>query len=297
MARLVPGLLRVLLLTFPATWANANERSATLRQEGNWCVCETEHYEVWSSSATGSVKATGVLCESIHESLREIWCSESAEPNWKSQCVVVLHARAEDYACAVAQPGTRSVGCTTLQVDHGKVTFRRIDIRCDRPNWRSSALPHELTHAVLADRLSGHPLPLWADEGLAVLSEAPTTRRAREAVLMESVQRGRQFRVRELLAQGELPAPERRDLFYSQSAMLVALLIERVGPAGFLAYVERADSVGDDAALRECCGIDGVAGLDRLAHARANAALAGIFDAAADKTAIAARETIRSAKN
>jgi len=294
MARLFSVVLRGLLLTLPTSWATADEPSAWVRQEGSWCVCETDHFSVWGSPAAGNVQQSAKLCESLRESLHETWCAGSSAEQWTSKCVVVLHAKAADYAVAVSQPGTRSVGCTTLQVDQGRVTFRRIDIRCDRSNWSSSALPHELTHVILADRLSGEPLPLWADEGLAVLAESASTQKAREAVLVGAVRQNRTFSVTDLLRQEVLPRPEKRDVFYSQSTALVGLLIERAKPAGFLAYLERARLVGNDAALRECYGVDGVAGLEDLWRERADAVLTGV---PANQTAIAARGAKASAKN
>lgn len=294
MARLVTALLRVLLLSLPAAWASAGEPSLPTRKIGSWCVCETDYFAVWGSPGTGSVVNTAMRCESLRASLQDLWYEDAAAEKWRSKCVVVLHAHAEDYASAVALPGTRSVGCTTLQVDRGCVTFRRIDLRCDRSNWRSSALPHELTHVVLADRVAGRPLPLWADEGLAVLSESLSTRKAREDILIAAIRRGRTFPIGELLGREGLPVPERRDVFYSQSSALVALLVERAKPAGFIAYLERSRAVGDDAALRECCGIEGMEGLEELWRARANAALAGVLNEKPDKTAIAARVTGKS---
>jgi hypothetical protein len=138
---------------------------------------------------------------------------------------------------------------------------------------------------VLAERLGGQPLPLRADEGLAVLAESASTQKARETVLVDAVRSKRTFRVNDLLRQEVLPPTEKRDVFYSQSTALVGLLIDHAKPAGFLAYLERARQIGNDAALRECCGVDGVAGLEELWQARANAVST---DDSAGETAIAA---------
>ncbi len=175
MKRALFALTYVICAGFVTPWAYAGEQTVAVRQEAGWVVCETAHFAVWASISTDEAKTTARLCETLHRELQSVWF-ERLPSAWPSKCVVVLHAHAADFAAAISQPGTRAVGCTTLQVDRGAVKFRRIDLRCDRPNWRSSALPHELTHAVLADRLNGRPLPLWADEGLAVLAEPETTR-------------------------------------------------------------------------------------------------------------------------
>jgi hypothetical protein len=254
----------VLCFGFVAPWASAGTEPVSFRQVQGWSVCETEYFAVWGSVGNGQTEKTAKLCETLRDGLSRIWFEASTPPRWPSKCVIVLHAEAEAFANAVAQPGTRAVGCTTLQIDRGHVTFRRIDLRCDRPNWQSSALPHELTHAVLADRLAGEPLPLWADEGLAVLSEAEVTRQSRDEALLKVVRDGRSLPVSQLLRLQSQPPAEQREAFYGQSALLVSQLIDRKSPAAFLAFLEKAHAVGEEQALRQCYGIDGVNGLAEL---------------------------------
>jgi hypothetical protein len=254
-----------------------------------WWICKTTHFEVWGTVSRDETVAAAATCEQLRAELCAVWYDGAAPPRWPSRCVVALHADPAAYAAAVSQPGTRTVGCTTLQVDHGRITFRRIDLRCDRPNWHHSTLPHELTHAVLADRLGGRPLPLWADEGLAVLSEPDATRRQRDGALIAAISRGAVPSVRQLVRLQSQPSATYRDGFYGQSAMLVSLLIERDSPAAFLAFLERGETVGVEAALRECYGIDGVAGLEQLWEAQKKAATPGSLIELTGRAAIAAR--------
>jgi hypothetical protein len=285
MKRALFALTYVICAGFVSPWAFAGEQAVAVRQEGGWVVCETAHFAVWASISTDEAKATAHLCETLHRELQSVWF-ERPPADWPSKCVVVLHASSADFAAAISQPGTRAVGCITLQVDRGAVIFRRIDLRCDRPNWRSSALPHELTHAVLADRLNGRPLPLWADEGLAVLAEPETTRTARDRALLAAVRSGRTVPIPALLHLTSQPGPDLREAFYGQSAILVSRLIERKSPSAFLAFLERTQQVGDEAALRECYRIDGVSGLARLWSEYANAATPGQFVELTERAAI-----------
>lgn len=270
---------------FPAD--AASQTVCNCRTEGEWEICESRNFTVWSTLPRGQTTQTVNACEQIRSQLVAAWFANSQSPEWSSRCVIVLHASASNYATAVGQPGTRSVGCTTLQVAQHRISFRRIDIRCERSNWRESALPHELTHVVLADRLGDRPMPLWADEGLAVLSEPPSTREKRATSLLDSMRRGAVVPLRELMTRESLPEASRRDCFYSESAFLVADLIDRKSPADFLAFLERAAKIGYDAALRQSYGVDGVAELERIRLARRQAAVPGSFIEVTGKAALA----------
>jgi len=256
---------------------------------GDWLVAETEHFAVWSRLPREATLAAADSCETLRAALCEIWCDEAHRPAWRSKCVVALHADSAAYAAAIGNPGNRSVGCTTLKVGAAGVTFRRIDLRCDASNWSRSALPHELTHVVLADRLGGRPLPLWADEGLAVLSEPETTRRRRDDALLAAVRRGATFPIATLLRLDGEPAAPLRDAFYGQSALIAATLIDRGTPAEFLTFLEESQRHGDDAALRTCYGLDGAAELHRIWEMQKHAATPGFLVEATGRAASVAK--------
>lgn len=274
-----------------ASFANANdERQAegsVVRQDGPWTIAETKHFEVWCH--LGPLEAARLCkhCEALRANLGKVWLEGVAPPEWNARCSVVLSQNIAAYGQAVGSPGNSSVGCTTLQVRHGKVTFRRIDLRADAPSWRTSALAHEMTHVVLADRFAGKPLPLWADEGLSVLSEPESTRLKRGAALNMACRDGRTCSLTALLAQTDMPEPRLRDSFYSQSALLVALLIDQATPARFLEFLERSQRVGIDAALRDIYRIDGRTALAVLWRRQMQAASRGALTELTERAALA----------
>jgi hypothetical protein len=47
-------------------------------------------------------------------------------------------------------------------------------------------LPHEITHVVLADRFNTKPMPRWADEGMAVLTEPVEKKQAHPTLIRNS---------------------------------------------------------------------------------------------------------------
>ena len=46
-----------------------------------------------------------------------------------------------------------------------------MDLHCDDVNMLVAVLPHETTHTVVAGNFGDQPVPRWADEGMAVLTE------------------------------------------------------------------------------------------------------------------------------
>ena len=63
-----------------------------------------------------------------------------------------------------------SPGFSTMGMQAGRIVARRVNLRADHPNLLQAILPHEITHAILADHFRG-PIPRWADEGAALQAE------------------------------------------------------------------------------------------------------------------------------
>jgi len=72
------------------------------------------------------------------------------------------------------------------------------------------------------------------------------------------------FHTSSLLTLDEYPRADRVGAFYGQSASLTQYLVSQESPQKFVDFVERANGVGFDEALRQCYGIAGMAELDRL---------------------------------
>jgi RNA polymerase sigma factor (sigma-70 family) len=91
-----------------------------------------------------------------------------------------------------------------------------------------SVLPHEVTHVVLATHF-GRPLPRWADEGIAVLSEADADQFNHEVRARELLNAGRAIRLSTLFRMTEYP----RDsvVTFAQGHSVCRFLLDR-GAAG-----------------------------------------------------------------
>jgi hypothetical protein len=89
-------------------------------------------------------------CETLRKDLSDKWLGDTA-PDWSSRCYIVVHAGATTYMQAAGAGAEQTTGCSTVKELGGRVLSRRIDLRLDRPEPLTRALPHEMTHVVLAD--------------------------------------------------------------------------------------------------------------------------------------------------
>ena len=226
-------------------------------------------------------KAVIRQCESIRRTLSEKWLGAAVD-NWDNRCYVVLHPTAATYVQAAGRGSEQTAGCSTLKELGGRVLSRRIDLRLDRPDplWR--ALPHELSHVVLADADVGHRLPRWADEGMAMLADPEDKRDAHRRDFISALHRGAALRLPALLTMDGYPPPKQIDVFYGQSLSLVEFLVERKGALTLQHFLLRTVKEGYQKALQETYGIRDAHELERLwladvyrmAHSRQTAKIA-----------------------
>lgn len=202
-------------------------------------------------------------CEALREELAKKWLVDDSCAAWSTPCVVVVHGTAAEYFAAAGKGGEKSSGVSTLRYDRGTVIYRRIDLRSHDRDPAIAALPHELTHVVLADRFGDRPLPRWADEGMAILADQAEKQAGHERDMRQSMGGSAPFRLPELLAQEEYPSAERVAMFYAQSASLVRYLASRAPPSVILDFLTTAQRRGYETAVREHYGLASLAELER----------------------------------
>jgi hypothetical protein len=144
------------------------------------------------------------------------------------------------------------------------VVSRRIDLLVDDSDLVHAVLPHEISHILFASELGTVTPPLWADEGIAVLSETDSAKHAHERNLDNSFESGTWFSAEQLMTMKGYPANEHRDLFYAASVSLVEFLVSHGGSQRFLEFVRSASASGYEAALRRAFGISSYNQLDML---------------------------------
>jgi len=185
---------------------------------------------------------------------------ESHPKPWWIRCEIHVHASTMAFEDAVGRPPAEARGATSLEFSGDRVVNRRIDVMGDGPATVPDALDHELVHVVLADHFVHAAPPRWADEGLALLFDAPEKQHGHDADFLEAARRGLIWTASELVAMEEYPVEtSRQRVFYGQSAALVRWLIARRDAATFIRFLDHAADVGMDAALSRHYGIDSLA--------------------------------------
>lgn len=246
--------------------SRAGTREKAVRAQGRddqWIAHETDNFCIYCTGQTNAVQI-GARCESLLVEVSRKWLGASAETKWSARCCVVVHASLAGYLQAVGRGGQQTLGCSSIGIDCQKVVSRRIDIRGDWPNALAEALPHELTHVVIADAFADHAMPRWADEGIAVLSDSNEKQGRHRQDLMLALRQQMTVPLGQLMVETESPSTQQRPAFYGQSASLVDFLVERGTPSDFFAFVRQASRQGYDSALRERYGIRDVAQLEQL---------------------------------
>lgn len=241
--------------------ASAPAVAVRVTQANGWTVAETDSFRCRTLSGEAATRLLAEQCEMLRGELLRLWGDDPAPAAWTPRCEVVLHVTQIEYNHVLGRPNDASVGSTRMNFDGERVTLRRIDLRRDAADWSTGALPHELTHVVLAERFAGRPLPRWVDEGLAMLHESAAKRTIRLTALRETLHRRAALPLRDVMNQERLPSAQDRDAFYGQSVALTSFLIERFGSKRFLAFVDAVPQTGVDAALAAHFGLDGVAAL------------------------------------
>jgi hypothetical protein len=242
---------------------DAGNSPARSYSTAGWNIVESENFRFCSRGPLNISDSAVQDTERLRRELAEQWLGDDGAPDaWRPKCDILLHTTPAAYLRSVPG-GEQTVGSSVIDTDGGRVVGRRVDLRADRPGWLKTALAHELTHVVLADRFPDGRLPAWADEGMAVLADTHTKQDAHSRDLRAAQSQRRAFRLVELFALNGYPSSDRQAAFYGQSASLVRYLIGQGTPAQFVRFVRAADMGGYETAVRDIYGLPGVRELER----------------------------------
>jgi hypothetical protein len=147
-----------------------------------------------------------------------------------------------------------SGGATEFGFDNGSILSITMHIEGSADRLIASVLPHEVTHTVLAYYFRT-PVPRWADEGSAVLSEDDRERAVHEQTVWQILQTpGRAIPLRRLFSLRDYPRdPSYVMALYAQGYSVTNFLVGQSNRQVFLAFVAQGmQNNGNnwDAALR-----------------------------------------------
>lgn len=223
------------------------------RQANGWQVTETANFRIYHAQEQDLVEQAARTAERTRTRMHRKWLGDQV-PAWNPKCDLVLYATAQEYSRATGVP-SQSPGHSSFHLDGGRVLNRRIELHCDVPEMLTAVLPHETTHVVLAGNFGDHPVPRWADEGIAVLTE-PRDKIERHLQRLPQHWQDRQlFNLRQLVNMSDYPPqPQQIPPFYAQSVSLVEFLTREKGPRVLTQFIRAGLRDGYDAALQRYYG-------------------------------------------
>jgi hypothetical protein len=187
----------------------------------------------------------------------KLWTVAAPDTPWSPRCDVYLFPSTQvliQMSGREAKAGSASA--RPSQLYRGRMISRRINLAADDEHLLESTLPHEISHVVVTDLLEGKRVPLWADEGLAVLAELSDQTRTRYAeVVADYLARRQTFAVPALLQMTRYPDREYTSLFYAQSTSLTRLFLDRSGRSTLLAFLRASAAGSVETALKQHYGM------------------------------------------
>jgi RNA polymerase sigma factor (sigma-70 family) len=186
--------------------------------------------------------------EGLRGKLAKLWLGKEL-PDWPKPCPV-----------KVIVATTAASGATTFVFDDGATAPVQMALTGTLERILYSQLPHEIAHTVLAAHF-GRPVPRWADEGVAVLSEDETERNRHANLMTELLNGGRALRLAYLLPLKEYPS----DIMtlYAQGYSVTRFLVEKGDRGGFLEFVKAGMTHGWTQAARSTYNVAELADLEK----------------------------------
>jgi hypothetical protein len=140
-----------------------------------------------------------------------------------------------------------SSGATSFAFDRGRILGMNMHIEGTLERLLASVLPHEVTHTVFAYSFR-QPVPRWADEGGAVLSEDDIERNRHDQLVRQILNSGRAIPLRTLFSLKDYP----RDVMclYAEGYSVSNFLVAQSGRPAFLQFISQGMREGWDRAAQ-----------------------------------------------
>jgi hypothetical protein len=154
-----------------------------------------------------------------------------------------------------------SGGATSFAFDHGRILGQDMHIEGSQDRLLASVLPHEVTHTVFAYYFR-QPVPRWADEGGAVLSEDDIERNRHDQLVRQILNTpGRAIPLRRLFSMTKYPTDVM--VLYAEGYSVSNFLVSNSNRGVFLNFVAQGMRGDWDAAVKANYGYNSVEELEK----------------------------------
>jgi hypothetical protein len=254
------GSLLVILTLIPISFAHAETATTEavvevrhLREQDDWQAAESANFRLFHQTSRSMAEAVLQTAERARVAQLRKWFGEVGDA-WEPKCRIYLYSNAEAYGEATGAPVNPGGGHTDIRTDGDEVLSRVIHVHGARTFLLKGVVPHEVTHAVLAGRLSSRRVPRWADEGMAILAEAKAHIDMHLRYLPRMKADDVLYSMRTLVEMRDYPEPRAVGVFYAQSVSLVDFLTRQKGAERFAAFVRDGERDGYASSLRKHYG-------------------------------------------
>jgi hypothetical protein len=212
-----------------------------------WARAETANFRIFHNASRVQAEQVARIAEQTRTDMSRKWLGTVPE-DWCPRCDIFLHPTAQDYSRETGKAAA-SPGHSSLKIEASRVVTRRIDLHWEACNLLVAVVPHETTHVLLAGQFGDQPLPRWADEGIAVLSEPRDQVERHLRNLPSCRQQNSLFSVQQLMHLADYPEPSYIKGFYAESVSLIEYLSALKGPQELTAFLRDARKMGYEQAL------------------------------------------------
>ena len=227
------------------------------RNPEGWQVSETANFRIFHKQNNDFAERVAQVAERTRSEMSRKWFGNESTA-WQPKCELIIHPSGKDYAqmtgVSMSSPGHSRI--ESDKTNAARIVARRMDMRLDTPGMMDGVLPHETTHCVLAGQFGPFPVPRWADEGIAVLTEPAAKIEQHRQNLLRAHQDGLLFGLKELMTMPEYPEPRRIGAFYAQSVMLCEFLTNQKNPTVLTNFVRDGLREGYESALQKHYGMN-----------------------------------------
>jgi hypothetical protein len=213
-----------------------------------WYVADSTNYRLWHQGTRAQAEEILRAAEAARTRVYQRWFGDPPAA-WQPRCELNLYPSRESYQAATGLPD-RVPAYAHTQHEGERVLARQIDLRGDWPELLTAVLPHEITHLILSDQFGSRPLPCWANEGIAVLSEPQENIARHLRALPRYRDQGLLCGLGSLMEQTDYPDRRVLGAFYAQSVSLVQFFVHEKGPQTLIAFLHDARRQGFARALR-----------------------------------------------
>jgi hypothetical protein len=179
-------------------------------------------------------KEFGDAAEYYRKAKAKEWLGKEM-PNWQRPCPLEVRISPEGPS-----------GATTFDFGQHPI-YQFMKIQGPKERLLNSVLPHEITHTVFAYYFQ-QPVPRWADEGGAVLSEDDIERGRHDQMCRQMLNQGQAMQLGYLFSLKDYPANVM--VLYAEGFSISRFLVDQADRETFLKFIQQGMQHGWDKAVQ-----------------------------------------------